>query len=141
MALVKQNPILVFRVVGEPSGQARPRFHRIGEKGVAIYVPKNPWYYAIMQKAQELSDAGFVPIYSPVMVKLDFYMKRIKSLPKTKEIPHIKKPDIDNLAKLFLDAITPTILADDKLVIELHVKKRYAKKEETPGCVASINEM
>ena len=138
LATISRKPDLTMLVFGEPEGQARPRATRRG-KHIGIYSPKSRWYYAVMGMAQEHAiQNNTIPIPDPVTVALYFRMKRIKSLPKTKEIPHCKKPDIDNLAKAFLDAITPVILADDKQVVELHVSKRYALKEEQPGCICNI---
>jgi Holliday junction resolvase RusA-like endonuclease len=37
-----------------------------------------------------------------------------------------KKPDIDNIAKTYLDAMNGVIFKDDTQVIDLHVKKLYS---------------
>jgi Holliday junction resolvase RusA-like endonuclease len=37
-----------------------------------------------------------------------------------------KKPDIDNIAKTYLDAMNGVIFVDDTQVIDLHVKKLYS---------------
>jgi Holliday junction resolvase RusA-like endonuclease len=37
-----------------------------------------------------------------------------------------KKPDIDNIAKCFLDAMNGIIYLDDTQVVELHIKKLYS---------------
>jgi Holliday junction resolvase RusA-like endonuclease len=37
-----------------------------------------------------------------------------------------KKPDIDNIAKTFLDGMNGVIFKDDTQVIDLHVKKVYS---------------
>lgn len=43
--------------------------------------------------------------------------------------PHTFKPDIDNLTKLYLDAITKSgIIHDDCQFCELHASKSYARK-------------
>jgi Holliday junction resolvase RusA-like endonuclease len=39
-----------------------------------------------------------------------------------------KKPDIDNIAKTYLDAMNGVIFVDDTQVIDLHVKKLYSEK-------------
>ena len=37
-----------------------------------------------------------------------------------------KKPDIDNVAKAFLDAMNGTVYLDDTQVVELNIKKVYS---------------
>jgi hypothetical protein len=48
-----------------------------------------------------------------------------------------KKPDIDNIAKTYLDAMNGVIFVDDTQVVELHVKKVYAEK---PGVDVMVME-
>ena len=38
--------------------------------------------------------------------------------------PH-KKPDVDNIAKVVLDALNGLVYTDDKQVTDLRVRKRY----------------
>jgi len=40
---------------------------------------------------------------------------------------HIKKPDIDNLVKFYLDVANGILFADDKQIVELVAVKRYAE--------------
>ena len=68
-------------------------------------------------------------------------MKRVTSLPKTKEVPHTKKPDLDNLVKSVVDGLSGFIYADDKQIVEIHATKRYAKRQEEPGCWVHIDEV
>lgn len=46
-------------------------------------------------------------------------------------IPYTKKPDLDNMAKLYLDCLVPDILKDDKLVTKLSVSKSYGQEDKT----------
>jgi Holliday junction resolvase RusA-like endonuclease len=41
------------------------------------------------------------------------------------EIPHTSKPDADNLAKSWLDALNKIAFVDDALVATVRVSKRY----------------
>jgi len=45
------------------------------------------------------------------------------------------RPDLDNLSKLFIDAISPVFLKDDALVVRLHVSKARTHK---PGIRLAI---
>ena len=50
-------------------------------------------------------------------------------------------PDLDNLLKRLLDALQPSFLENDSLIIELIASKRRVKKNEEPGAIVSITEM
>jgi Holliday junction resolvase RusA-like endonuclease len=61
----------------------------------------------------------------PVIVRITFELPRPATLPKRTR-HHVKKPDIDKLARGSLDAMKGTLWRDDSQVIELHVRKLYA---------------
>lgn len=72
----------------------------------------------------------------PVEVEIIFFMPIPESKPKwwkkhLAEIKHIKKPDIDNLAKLVLDALNGFWWQDDTQVFRLILEKRYDEKPRT----------
>ena len=74
-----------------------------------------------------------------VDVFLEFVFSRPKSPRKTpnqrKPMEHVKKPDIDNLAKLVLDVLTRQgWWRDDTQVTMLLVQKRYAGPGDVSGC-------
>ena len=127
------NTVLFF-VAGKPKALARPRATRRGEHA-GIYQEKPPWYALVAYRADEARDGAAFD--GPVRVRLDFLMPRLKKMPK-REKPHVTRPDIDNLSKLILDAVTPTLIANDTQVVELQAAKRYAKVGETPGCAIEI---
>ena len=49
----------------------------------------------------------------------------------------MKKPDLDNIAKCFLDGMNDIVYLDDKQVVNLHVTKVYA---ETPAVEVMVKE-
>ena len=125
---------VLFFVAGEPKPLARPRATRRGQHA-GIYQEKPQWYALV---AHEAALAGRGAAFSgPVRVRLNFLMPRLKKMPKT-EKPHVTRPDIDNLSKLILDAVTPTLIANDTQVVELHAHKRYALASEVPGCAIEL---
>lgn len=50
---------------------------------------------------------------------------------------HRQRPDIDNLAKAVLDAMTGIVWADDAQIIELRITKRWAEKS---GVLITVEE-
>lgn len=120
----------MFTVRGKVVGDSRPRVTARG-----TYFPKAQTDYkrAIMDAIEE---AGLEPIGDgPVDVSILVYRKMPKSRPKSMESePDTFKPDIDNIAKIFLDAMVQAeLIGDDRQVTELAVRKfdRTRRDEDT----------
>ena len=122
-----------WRVYGTPKGQPRPRLGRRG----SVYNP--PTAKAWKQSIKRLLAAeGYPeePLTGPVSVSLLFRMGRppshyLKSgrLKKATKREHLQTPDIDNLSKAVLDAMTDLgVWVDDCNVIHLEVHKRWSKQ-------------
>jgi Holliday junction resolvase RusA-like endonuclease len=83
------------------------------------------------------------PLEGPVSVYVSFVIQRPKALMGKKHlpsrIPAIKRPDLDNLVKGLLDALQGFWI-DDSQIVELHLIKAYAAKEEDPHIYININE-
>ena len=54
------------------------------------------------------------------------------------KISHTKKPDLDNLVKLVLDAYNGVLYDDDSQIISLSLSKMYSS---TPGIEINITEI
>lgn len=74
--------------------------------------------------------AGAVVIEGPVHVTLEFRMPLVKGAKGFGA--HTKRPDIDNLCKLVLDALNGTAWRDDGVVMSLSASKVYAPDGEEP---------
>ena len=114
-----------FRIPGKPAPQPRPRKGKHGN------------FYSNSPKSAEWKD--LIRLFSkkyyqkppwpgPVGMQLDFEMP----IPKAVKDQHwvAKKPDIDNLAKAVMDALSGLIYEDDAQICALVVIKTYS---ETPG--------
>ena len=69
---------------------------------------------------------------NPLKVSIEVFLNIPKGITKSvkvgmanDEIKPLTKPDVDNIAKLVLDALNGVAFVDDKQIIELSVKKRY----------------
>lgn len=123
-----------FTVDGAPVAKGRPRFARRGSF-VTTYTPKNT-AAAENQIAKEALQYIPEPITEPVALRIVFYMPIPKSYSKKrsealKNAPHIKRPDVDNLAKLVLDALNGIAWAGDSQVYSMSVEKRYSDMPRT----------
>ena len=65
-----------------------------------------------------------VAIYITVPIPQSYSKKRTEACLSGSERP-IKKPDIDNVAKCFLDAMNEIVYKDDTQVLTLHIAKVY----------------
>lgn len=128
---------LRFEVLGVPQALARPRAVRRGPH-VGVYQERSTWQGLVALRAQQVFEETGLRFEGPVSLHLDFRMRRTSSLPKTREVPHTKKPDLDNACKAVLDGLVPALLADDRRVVELVASKRYALQGESPGCAIII---
>tara|TARA_R110000824_G_scaffold283522_1_gene471895 strand:+ start:2284 stop:2745 length:462 start_codon:yes stop_codon:yes gene_type:complete len=76
-------------------------------------------------------------IIEPASVEIDFYIKRPQRLMRKTDPPgrviHDRKPDIDNLTKSVLDALTKSgIVLDDSRIAQLTARKFYSEKGIRP---------
>jgi Holliday junction resolvase RusA-like endonuclease len=136
--------MIMFIVYGEPVGKGRPRFAKRGNF-VSTYTPQKTKTYedeirmmasAAMGSSEPLDTPVTVAIYIRVGIPASYSkQKRKDALAGT--IKPTKKPDLDNIAKAFLDAMNEIIYLDDKQVVGLHVTKVYA---ETPAVEVMVTE-
>lgn len=134
--------IYEFEMIGDPVGKARPRMNtRTGR----AYTPTNTKLYEYSLRQWFIREyPNFKPIESRVKVTIIAYFSVPKSTSKKKEaemlnqnISPTKKPDIDNIIKIVLDAMNKFAFRDDTQVTELEIKKKYDK---TPRIYIKIEE-
>ena len=78
------------------------------------------------------------PIDVPMSLELSFYLPRPKALMRKKDPDEayycIKRPDIDNLRKAVMDALSEMRMwVDDSYVVEGETRKFYTAKNGQPG--------
>ena len=86
-----------------------------------------------------------IPFKGPINIDITFYMpipKNTSSLMRKQMINnvlhHMKRPDVDNLSYLVVNAMKDIIYEDDSQIVDLNLHKRYA---ETPRTVIKIREL
>ena len=136
--------MLTYIVYGEPVGKGRPRFARRG-KFTSTYTPQKTKTYedeirmmakAAMGSSEPLDTPITVAIYIRVGIPAS-YSKQKRKDALAGIIKPMKKPDLDNVAKCFLDSMNEIVYLDDKQVVNLHVTKVYA---ETPAVEVMVKE-
>ena len=120
-----------FEIEGKPVGKGRPRFKRMGNF-VQTYTPEKTADYEKLVRLN-FQNAGGVITEKPVRVEIVAFFAPPKTTRKKDKIEMLanrilpmKKPDVDNIAKIVLDALNQIAYKDDSQVIELIVKKKYA---------------
>jgi Holliday junction resolvase RusA-like endonuclease len=125
--------MIEITVPGEPKGKGRPRFSRVGTFTKTYTDAKTKIYEEKIASAARLQMYPHEPLEKPLSVTLILHVGVPKSYSKKrttdcltgKEWP-TKKPDVDNVAKAFLDAMNGIVYKDDVQVIRLHVYKKYS---------------
>ena len=114
-----------WHVDGIPKGQPRPKAFKRGDHA-GVYDPgtASEWKARICEAGREHRPA--VPIECAVCVTMRFKMPRPKRLKPGRYEPCITRPDVDNLVKAVLDALTEDgWWRDDAQVVRIYVSKDY----------------
>lgn len=166
-----------FEILGDPQGKDRPRvgkvriigYKLIKNKKIPIYRPaiysskKTNTYEHLVRAAAKnsvnimdrnnseiITDPLKITIYSNYSLNKSLTKKDIIDCLIGINIP-VKKPDIDNIAKIILDGINPLtqkhkiieqgIIADDKQVVQLHCYKAYFKTAKTKVVIEELKKI
>ena len=118
-----------FEVEGKVTGKGRPRVTMHG-----TYTPANTRHYEELVKLRYKQACKLPPAEGEVIVIIRAYMTPAKSLSTKKKAElmkdnPMKKPDIDNIAKIVLDALNGVAWVDDKQITTLHVFKQWDETE------------
>lgn len=130
--------MIIFTIPGDAVGKGRPRFARRG-KGVVAFTPaKTESYEGKVGYFGNIAMCGTKPIEGAVAVSIwldvtvpPSWSKKKRSEALEGRILPTTKPDLDNCAKLILDALNSIVWIDDKQVTVLHISKRYSEKPQT----------
>lgn len=120
-----------FCVLGEPKGKGRPRVST--RNGFArAYTPKDTANYENLVRYTYQSDVGIM-LQGDITARITAYFPIPKSVSKKqrqmmldKVIPHTKKVDCDNIAKIILDSLNEVAYDDDKQIYRIVVEKWYS---------------
>lgn len=124
-----------FEVIGDIKGKARPRVNTYTCKA---YTPTNTKDYELLVKQYfKIKYPRFVPLENRLKVKIIATFKVPKSTTKKDRelieqglLSPVKKPDIDNIVKIILDALNQMAFKDDTQITKLEVEKVYGEEEK-----------
>lgn len=143
-----------FIIDGDPVGKGRPRVTRRG----ITYTPAKTKHYeawvvasysqALREQGQRQEDVFIekgkkigIVINALYPIPKSYSKKRINSIVMGNEHP-TKKPDLDNIIKIILDALNGVAFHDDAQIVELRASKGYAmEKDEEGKVIVTIEEV
>ena len=125
---------LTFTIPGTPQGKGRPRFTKTG----GVYTPNKTASYEETIRGYACYAMNQSKLYKfdgPVEVYLHMMFAPPKSFSKQKRenalnqntFP-VRKPDIDNVIKVYLDSLNEVAFKDDAQVCRVVATKTYAEK-------------
>ena len=124
-----------FEVPGKVTGKARPRVNTITGRA---YTPGNTKDYEMLIKQYfKIKYPKFETLEGRIKVKIIAYFgipkqtsKKQEGLMLLNEISPTKKPDIDNVIKIVLDALNKMAFRDDSQITKLEIEKVYSEEEK-----------
>ena len=124
-----------FEVIGDIKGKARPRMNTMTW---ITYTPNNTKDYEnLIKQYFKVKYPRFVPLENRIAVDIKAYFKIPKNTNKKNtalmlegSISPAKKPDIDNVTKVVLDALNKMAFNDDNQITKLTVEKFYSEEEK-----------
>ena len=131
--------------MGQPRTQARAHLDssRSSGMGVHIWTPgtADAWKAAVIEAGSAVRP--HFPLQGEVAIELDFYLPRPQRLMRKRDPEGVvwcpKLPDIDNIIKAVLDAMTDDgWWKDDGQICGLIARKRYHGKQGSPGATIEV---
>lgn len=86
-----------------------------------------PWAAVVSDAAAQACSSVAFPRGVPVQVQLAFSLPRPSSEPKRRPTAPVRKPDVDKLTRLVLDACTGLVWQDDSQVVEVIARKAFVE--------------
>lgn len=126
---------ITFEVPGKPQGKRRARFFRAGHFIKSHADPQTVNYETFIREMFCLAYPGHVPQAGEVEVKIMAFCPMPKTSNKRRammisgEIRPATRPEVDNIGKVILDALTGLAFKNDSQVVSLIVGKWYAERE------------
>lgn len=128
-------------------GKQRPKAHIVKGHPV-IYTPKETKAFENHVATEYMSQGGFkfdadLPLRIVIRVfqaipKATSKAKRLKML--ANDIRPTKKPDIDNIGKIVMDALNGVAYEDDRQVVEMNVTKFYGTEDQMEVTIREVTQ-
>jgi len=141
------NMEVTFEVPGQPRGKERPRWTMVSSTAI-VYTPRNTrgyedmirTYYQVknlhkFEKGEALEVSAIAYYKIPTSAKKGHKVLMLKG-----EMLPTKKPDIDNIIKIVLDALNGVAYYDDSQVCRVNFMKMYSENPRLKILIRNIGE-
>ena len=137
---IRFRTVLTCFVVGKPRPQPQ---RRLNPKTNTYFFPHDAddWKKTVKKAAEDeiIQTRREFPVKGPVQVTLHFRFPRLKRLTFYGRVPHDNTPDIDNLEKAVLDALSHAgVWMDDRQVCCKMTTKVWCGKGEPAGLYITL---
>ncbi|SOZ99475.1 Holliday junction resolvase [Cupriavidus taiwanensis] len=141
---------VTLTIPGVPVPKGRPRFRnrrtKSGAEFVQAYSPeKTRSYDAVVRTLAEQAMAGRPPLTGALQVNFVAFLPVPRSWPQKRSRSALEgrvlptyRPDLDNMIKNVLDGSNGILFADDSLITDMVVSKRYSDR---PRAVLEVIEL
>lgn len=127
--------IYEFEIPGKITGKGRPR---VNTTTAIAYTPaKTKEYEELVKQYFFIKYRRINPLEGRIKINITAYFSVPKNTSKKQEenmlnnaISPTKKPDIDNIAKIILDALNKLAFKDDNQITKLEIEKKYGTEEK-----------
>ena len=127
--------IYEFEVPGKITGKGRPR---VNTTTAIAYTPaKTKEYEELVKQYFIIKYRRINPLEGRIKINITAYFSVPKNTSKKQEenmlnntISPTKKPDIDNIAKIILDALNKLAFKDDNQITKLEIEKKYSLEDK-----------
>lgn len=124
-----------FEVPGKITGKGRPRVNTVT---AIAYTPTKTKEYEDLVKQYFIIKYRYVkPLEGRISVNIKAYFDIPRNTSKVQKqamlegsLSPVKKPDIDNIAKIILDSLNKLAFKDDNQITKLCVEKIYSEEEK-----------
>ena len=124
-----------FEVPGKITGKGRPRVNT--QTAIAYNPARTKDYEELIKQYFVLKYRGVEPLEGRIEITIKAFIAIPKSTSKKEKdeilkgnISPTKKPDIDNIAKIVLDALNKLAFKDDSQITRLTIEKKYSDEEK-----------
>ena len=127
--------MIILDVFGNPIPWMRPG-RRLINGQVIVYDKQSKLKEQV--RWQLRSNFNHEPLATPVSITFTFFMpipksasKKMREQMELNAVHHMKRPDVDNISKFYMDCLTGVVLVDDCQVWRIVAEKRYSSNPKT----------
>lgn len=131
-----------FEVEGKAIGKGRPRFTRYGH----AYTPQRTREYEQTVKYSYISKYGNKQLSGALKMDIEVFVtppkatnKKMKEEMLLGKIFPTKKPDCDNIVKSVADSLNGIAYEDDKQIVDVGIRKKYAEENKIKVKITELN--